>query len=639
MGIKKLFFFLLIFSCQSPFVFSQNLNFSFNKKIDSLVELNELSLANIETDTFLEYTREHEVSKLGDPFYRKAIVYKKFGNYDLSLVYLDSAFIEYSAHNEAHDVALCLLLKGKLYNRNENYIDALKFFRKALATFKENEDTLNIAMTQINLGNLYKNLNNFEESAIYYRKSLEAFKILGLSEKISSCYNNLGNLYKRTKQYDSTKYYYRKALAIRQVGENDLSMAFLHHNFSDLFLRMNAFDSAFFYINKALEYHSKLQNSPSINESYFVKGKIHYELENYEASIENFKYGLRDSSFLFKNLILFGHLKLAQAYGKVGKYVESVHHFNTYLWINDSIQKRKESSTLESQFIQYEIIKDSLSKSELILQKELSEIEGHNLELKSKITQNKANYLIVGLLLTLLFSILLFISFRKRLKLSNSHKKQLEDQNEELKRTLISKEEKETLLKEVHHRVKNNLQIINSLIRLQSHYTSPTNYKMRLADTENRIRSMSLVHEKLYKSDDLSKLDSESYIIELAENLRSAYEFNEGVSLQFEIANIKLSIDTLIPLGLIINETLSNSIKYAFEGLDSGCISVVLEEKDQIVLTVSDNGVGTKLSYEELSENSLGMELIQSLCAQLDGEFYLDTRNGFSYTFTFDKLD
>ena len=114
---------------------------------------------------------------------------------------------------------------------------------------------------------------------------------------------------------------------------------------------------------------------------------------------------------------------------------------------------------------------------------------------------------------TLGFGVLLFFSFRKRLKLSNSQKEIQEDQNEERKRTLISKEGKETLLKEIHHRVKNNLQIINSLIRLQSFYVPSTNYKAKLEDTENRIRSMALVHEKLYNSKDVSKLDSESYII------------------------------------------------------------------------------------------------------------------------------
>ena len=121
------------------------------------------------------------------------------------------------------------------------------------------------------------------------------------------------------------------------------------------------------------------------------------------------------------------------------------------------------------------------------MQKELSEIVKNNLVLESKITGNRVWYLFIVLVLILSFGTLLFLSFKKRLRQSDSYKKILENQNEELKRTLISKEEKETLLKEVHHRVKNNLQIINSLIRLQSHYISPTNYKSKLADTENRI--------------------------------------------------------------------------------------------------------------------------------------------------------
>ena len=112
--------------------------------------------------------------------------------------------------------------------------------------------------------------------------------------------------------------------------------------------------------------------------------------------------------------------------------------------------------------------------------------------------------------------------------------------------------------------------------------------------------------------------------------------------LDFQIENIKFSIDTLIPLGLILNETISNSLKYAFKGVGSGCISIKLvKELDgkSIELIISDNGIGAALGFEELSKNSLGMELIESLCDQLDGKFKLDTKNGFCYTFNFEKLD
>ena len=311
------------------------------------------------------------------------------------------------------------------------------------------------------------------------------------------------------------------------------------------------------------------------------------------------------------------------------------YYFNQYRLYNDTIST--ENTEIEDEFVNYEIVKDSMRTKELVLEKDISKIENSNLELKKTIEINNTKYLWLFVALSGLSVALILFSFRKRLRQANSHKRILEDQNEELKRTLISKEEKETLLKEVHHRVKNNLQIVNSLIRLQSHFISPENYQLRIRETENRIRSMALIHEKLYKSENLSKLDAKLYIKDLIVNVLDSYQPTTEIDFRFEISEVSLSIDTLIPLGLIVNEIISNSIKYAFTNRSEGIIRVELTE-DFRNFTISDNGVGTDLSYEELSENSLGMELIETLCDQLDGKLEFDGSNGFKYSFVFNNL-
>jgi len=631
--------FVLLSVLQSGFGYAQVNNETYYETIDSLISIYQLDVAEGLLNESLNYKKSNSNLNFGEEYYRLSVINKKRQFNTLALQKVDSALYYFSLEKNFQKSAESNLLKGKIHNRLGNHIKGVEAIKSSLDIFIEIKDTFNIGVAKMNMGNIHKNMSDNQKSAGFYHEAIFYFKQLDLENMVANCYNNLGNLYRNDNNLDSSLLYYNKTLIIREKTYNPSEMAVLYHNYGDLYLANKDYENALFYVNKSIEIKKKANDLRSFRVSYLVLGEIYFNMLDYENAILNLKLSLENSDGIYNKKINDSHLLIAKSYAETKKYKLATFHFNQHHIINDSILNRKQSSSLEKELIKYEIVKDSLVKSKLTIQKELSEIEQNNLELKSKITQNKSNYLFIGLMLSLIFGILLFISVKKRLKQSNTHKKILENQNEELRRTLISKEEKETLLKEVHHRVKNNLQIINSLIRLQSHYTSPTNYKSRLADTENRIRSMALVHEKLYKSADLSKLDSESYIIELAENLMSAFEFNEEIKLDFDIENIKFSIDTLIPLGLIVNEAISNSIKYAFTGLEGGCITLSLEHKENIVLTISDNGIGADLSYEELSKDSLGMELIESLCDQLSGEFTLNTDNGFCYTFTFTKLD
>jgi len=639
MKFHILYTFVLFSALQSGFCHAQVNNEVYYEKIDSLISIYQLDEAKDLINESFNYKKSNSNLNFGEEYYRLSIINKKREFNTIALQKVDSALYYFSLEKNSQKSAESNLLKGKIHNRLGNQIKGVNAIKSALETFIKTKDTFNIGIAKMNMGNIHNNMNNNEKSASFYHEAIFYFKQLDLEIMVANCYNNLGNLYRNNNTLDSSLLYYNKSLVIREKTYDLSAMAILYHNYGNLYLENKDFENALFYVNKSIEIKKKGNDLRSVKISYLALGEIYYSMKNYENALLYLKLSLENSDGIYNKKINDSHLLIAKCYAKTRKYKLATFHFNQHHIINDSILNRRQSSSLEKELIKYEIVKDSLVKGKLTIQKELSEIEQNNLELKSKITQNKSNYLFIGLMISLIFGILLFISFKKRLKLSNTHKKTLEHQNEELKRTLISKEEKETLLKEVHHRVKNNLQIINSLIRLQSHYTSPTNYKARLADTENRIRSMALVHEKLYKSADLSKLDSESYIVELVENLMSAFEFNEEIKLDFDIENIKFSIDTLIPLGLIVNEAISNSIKYAFTGLEGGCITLSLEQKEDIILTISDNGIGADLSYEELSEDSLGMELIESLCDQLSGEFTLDTTNGFCYTFIFARLD
>lgn len=207
-----------------------------------------------------------------------------------------------------------------------------------------------------------------------------------------------------------------------------------------------------------------------------------------------------------------------------------------------------------------------------------------------------------------------------------------------------SLEEKEVLLREIHHRVKNNMQIISSLLNLQCQHVEGEETQNVLKESQGRVRSMAMIHEKLYQSPNLTKIDFKDYIEKLASSLIYTYKIEtRDVEQVFEVKNVEMNIDTAIPCGLIINELVTNSLKYAFPQSESdttGIIKIELNQRDdQFKLTVSDNGVGLPMDIKPESSETLGLQLVNNLVKQLEGTLQIDRGNGTKFTIKFAELN
>ncbi len=201
--------------------------------------------------------------------------------------------------------------------------------------------------------------------------------------------------------------------------------------------------------------------------------------------------------------------------------------------------------------------------------------------------------------------------------------------------------EKEVLLKEVHHRVKNNLQIITSLLNLQINQSKDTGLIEGLRESQGRVRAMALIHEKLYQSDDLAQISMSSYISSLTNALSTSYRIApEKVVIQVETANIRLDLDSAIPCGLIINELITNSLKYAFPDDSKGEIQVFFKEPQDgnYILIVKDNGVGLPHGLIPEKVSSLGLKLVSSLVRQIEGELKVTNEVGVNYEISFSRM-
>lgn len=216
----------------------------------------------------------------------------------------------------------------------------------------------------------------------------------------------------------------------------------------------------------------------------------------------------------------------------------------------------------------------------------------------------------------------------------------LELANRELRETMLSKEEKEVMIKEIHHRVKNNLQIVKSLIRFQMDQVKDPRTTELFNECVNRVSAMALVHEQTYLTKDLANIPVDGYLQQLVRDLVYAYSVNIRLEMDIDIRVKTLTVDTLVPMGLLINEVISNSFKYAFPGRSSGTIIFHLSgsEAEGLRMRVGDDGVGLKSRDGFHRPNSLGMDLIHTLAGQLDCDIHLLDGPGTQYELVSQRL-
>ncbi|MFO0762793.1 MAG: sensor histidine kinase [Byssovorax sp.] len=198
--------------------------------------------------------------------------------------------------------------------------------------------------------------------------------------------------------------------------------------------------------------------------------------------------------------------------------------------------------------------------------------------------------------------------------------------------------EKESLLQEVHHRVKNNLQVMSSLLRMEGRRTSSAEARAMIGEMQGRILSMALLHETLYRSRDFAEVDLSAYLGRLAEQLLRAAAPGGTIKLALNLAPAQIGLDQAIPCGLLANELMSNSLKHAFPGGRRGTLTIDLAREGEggaLVLRVSDDGVGLSPDAEARSQRSLGLTLVHDLTRQLQGTLEIDGARGVSSTLRF----
>ncbi|MBV9575973.1 MAG: response regulator [Gammaproteobacteria bacterium] len=304
---------------------------------------------------------------------------------------------------------------------------------------------------------------------------------------------------------------------------------------------------------------------------------------------------------------------VSPAYEKIwGKKITDLYE-NPYAWI-DSIVEDEQAKVKE-------IFNEMVNQNKLNIEVEFKIVhpDGQLRVILNRVTLLKDNQTTIGI-----------IGIATDITDSVQNRKKLE----------ASLAEKEVMLKEIHHRVKNNLQVVSSLLNLQAKSIEDTSSKKIFLESSNRIKSMALIHEMLYRSDNLAQIEMQKYLKILGSYLLKIYRIDTSlVKLIIKSDSIALSIEEAIPCGLIINELISNAFKHAFPKGCHGEVNVLMEKQDNhVLLQVSDNGVGYSKTHDFHNSNTLGVQLIHALTIQLGGEIKLNNMQGTTFTLTYPSV-
>src|ERR1700754_1915171 len=514
-----------------------------------------------------------------------------------------------------------LSLLGRLFYEQGDYKQALNYELLSLrgATNSSDDNIRLICQINDNIGYTYIKLNENQKALQYFMQSLRIAELEKDNGTIYLLAANVADAYlKLNAPLDAMKFFQHIARTYpmpsqQQYESGDFGFSLTYLN---IYMALKQYDKAKFYCEQLIRH----TNNPNINlyslsldyeliARYYI-GTANYEkAQFYLTKDKEIVDSLKNLSGISQNYKLWFSLDTAS-----GKYKKAITNLMEANRVKDSIFDETKSKQIAQLEVEFQTEKKE-AQINFLSQKAVLE------STKVKQADFVRNVTVAGVILLLIIAGLLYkqSSLRKKSNVIVTNK------NEQLQRLLT---EMEWLLKEVHHRVKNNLHTVICLLESQARYLEEDALRA-IESSQNRIFAMSLIHQKLYQSDDIGAIEVDVYIAELTHYLSESFGVPSNVSIHLQLEKVMLNLSQAIPLGLIINEAVTNALKYAFPNRRTGQITIELKLSDgNIQILIADNGVGMpKLSSSGLPK-SLGLDLIRGLTSELQGTVHFESNAG-----------
>ncbi len=399
-------------------------------------------------------------------------------------------------------------------------------------------------------------------------------------------------------------------------------------NIGKCYAQMGQFDKAIPYLETSIstiEENNIGRTSDEVNENVLVLAECHLRMDRLKVAKEYLDLDLeltKPQQIIKKNRLYAAYYDRLGNYEKLAEYLKQNIRIQDSLEANESTIKRQQLASLISEE-SLDDYRGKLNETNLAMEQTKSEIAAMD---------ERSNLIFISLIFTLLGFAGLVFAYLKSIK----NQRLIAEQKHIIENALV---EKDSLLKEIHHRVKNNLQMVSSLLSLQTKNTRSKAAIEALEEGKSRVKAMALIHQKLYQNDDLSVIEMQGYIESLVNSVQSVFKKGgHNINITIDAEGVELDIDRAIPFGLILNELVSNSFKYAFpEGSENGKIYIHLRKTgEQGYFEYTDNGVGLPDDSEERANSSMGIRLMNRLVNQLQSSLNIDkTTEGVRFWFNF----
>ena len=516
-------------------------------------------------------TRIHYKKGIAEAKSKLGVMYDLEGKTDQAHRLLHEAINIQEAIRDSVGLSFSYNNLGLLHYAQYNYTDALKYLNKSLRIDQRRGNKKGAVGSMINIGIMYTYLERMDDAESMYKQALPIGLELKDTSIIGACYSNLGKIYFAKKDYTKAIAYYELNETCLREDDNPERHATNFNSLANVYLKLHQYQKALSYAEKDL------------------------------AVCKRYKL-LHNKQFAYETL--------NEIYQAMGDYQNAHRYLKYYTKLRDKLLNEDRNSAIAEMETKYET------------EKKEKEIVQVNLDKEKALSRNRSQLVLIVVLSVvslLIIGFVLWAYFSKR-KIN----KLLHEKNNLAQEIIL---QKELLMAEVHHRVKNNLQLITSIIDLQLKTIANETAVSNVKDIQKRVESIAVLHQFLYQSDNVEAVDIRQYIGELTAGIKKSFGTEmQAIELNLQVASLLLSVTTAVPLGLIINELVTNSFKHAFGERDAGMITIGLEYTgDELILLVQDNGVGNEPVTES---ESFGLRMIRSLCRQLNAQWETDAENG-----------